>query len=101
MDFKKFCEENLLFGFTPPFPELTEAFYMDCFINHQLQELLYPKGIKKLPENSGKTLEKDFDYMLSSLIKRIPPHIIKCFLLKIQSFSTLYISVNKPQPWIF
>ena len=26
-----------------------------------------------------------------------PPHIIKCFLLKIQGFSTFYISVNKPQ----
>ena len=27
----------------------------------------------------------------------IPPHIIKCFLLKIQGFSTFHISVNKPQ----
>ena len=26
-----------------------------------------------------------------------PPHIIKCFLLKIQGFSTFHISVNKPQ----
>lgn len=26
-----------------------------------------------------------------------PPHIIKCFLLKIQGFSTFYISVNRPQ----
>ena len=26
-----------------------------------------------------------------------PPHIIKCFLLKIQSFLTLSISVNKPE----
>ena len=25
-----------------------------------------------------------------------PPHIIKCFLLKIQGFSTFHISVNKP-----
>ena len=25
------------------------------------------------------------------------PHIIKCFLLKIQGFSTFHISVNKPQ----
>ena len=27
----------------------------------------------------------------------VPPHIIKCFLLKIQGFSTFYISVNRPQ----
>ena len=26
-----------------------------------------------------------------------PPHIIKCFLLKIQGFPTFHISVNKPQ----
>ena len=30
-----------------------------------------------------------------------PPHIIKCFLLKIQGFSTFHISVNKPQSRIF
>ena len=26
-----------------------------------------------------------------------PPHIIKCFLLKIQGFSPFHISVNKPK----
>ena len=26
-----------------------------------------------------------------------PPHIIKCFLLKIQGFLTLSVSVNKPE----
>lgn len=29
--------------------------------------------------------------------RKLPPHIIKCFLLKIQGFSTFHISVNKPQ----
>lgn len=31
------------------------------------------------------------------LISFCSPHIIKCFLLKIQGFSTFHISVNKPQ----
>ena len=29
--------------------------------------------------------------------ENLSPHIIKCFLLKIQGFSTFHISVNKPQ----
>ena len=32
-----------------------------------------------------------------SYLAEFPPHIIKCFLLKIQGFSTFHISVNKPQ----
>ena len=37
--------------------------------------------------------------LFSDLPKMTPvtPHIIKCFLLKIQGFSTFHISVNKPQ----
>ena len=42
-----------------------------------------------------------FDYKVTCeeaiKIVPIPPHIIKCFLLKIQGFSTFHISVNKPQ----
>ena len=34
-------------------------------------------------------------------LQYVPPHIIKCFLLKIQGFSTFHISVNKPQSRIF
>ena len=29
--------------------------------------------------------------------RMLPPHIIKCFLLKIQGFLTLSVSVNKPE----
>ena len=36
-------------------------------------------------------------YSIFRLYISIPPHIIKCFLLKIQGFSTFYISVNRPQ----
>ena len=32
-----------------------------------------------------------------SVHSNFPPHIIKCFLLKIQGFPTFLISVNKPQ----
>ena len=36
-----------------------------------------------------------FSHLINSI--RFLPHIIKCFLLKIQGFSTFHISVNKPQ----
>ena len=32
---------------------------------------------------------------------KIPPHIFKCFLLKIQGFPSFSISVNEPKSWTF
>ena len=37
------------------------------------------------------------EYEVMKIVWKYAPHIIKCFLLKIQGFSTFYISVNKPQ----
>ena len=35
------------------------------------------------------------------LLLLIPPHIFKCFLLKIQGFPAFSISVNEPKSWTF
>jgi len=39
--------------------------------------------------------------MEENVRKITPPHIIKYFLLKIQGFLTLSVSVNKPELWTF
>lgn len=76
MDFNDFSKRSPLFYTKQnnPSPELTAAFYMDCFVDHQLQELLYPMETKELSEGPEKDLEKDFDDMISKLINRIPSY---------------------------
>ena len=67
--------------------------YGSRFGQFYLEALKRMKGIKivgLLAKGSDRSYECARYY-------NIPPHIIKCFLLKIQGFSTFHISVNKPQ----
>ena len=41
--------------------------------------------------------EHNISYEERAIKEENPPHIIKCFLLKIKGFQASYISVNKPQ----
>ena len=45
----------------------------------------------------GKSFAEKTAYSTILLSVSLSPHIIKCFLLKIQGFPTFLISVNKPQ----
>ena len=47
--------------------------------------------------NIEKVIPKIIDKTITMNPITNPPHIIKCFLLKIQGFLTLSVSVNKPE----
>lgn len=70
---------------------LANVFYRLGFVE------IFGTGITRIKQLYAEGLMKPDFEVSENAIKIVLPHIIKCFLLKIQGFSTFHISVNKPQ----
>lgn len=84
MIFENFCKDTINHAFIYSksnlsseelnvLSKLTENFFIDCFLGHQLQELL----ISEKKKNASENFQRDFQFMLKRAIIRTPLYNLK------------------------